>query len=450
MVIRRIKRLIVIFILLFLSAGAIVTVQARGDLGEYDWAGFDGPVNIGFGNYWQGPRNEEFTQKCKEQSFLFFTDIMGMTEESACAILGNMENEGGFDPTTTEGRKPWSETLPLLGGLGGGLGMVGFTDPSVMAPWGNLCKEQGVPWTDLDCQLNAIAEVLPNVVEISKNAGFPYADPKINTWEDFKNSKDLVSCCIIFIHGYERCQGYYTEEVHKKRAESGQRVLEEMRSKGLTGKQYEAKNNPPEVYNNNQVNKNHNANDQLESDDTEERVARDEWSLEGMPEKSTFMQESKTPVQTTTRGELTAREQIELGNLKENVEATTIANRVSFRRRLVTMAGLLFCIYATLVLVAYVFDVNNPFFELSLVSILTLGMFHPKYINRAVGGNGSFYQTMHQGDDTKKMFVMVLMFFALGLLLCTGGVGVFIFQKIDFMNSIADGAYNFFAGVGVY
>lgn len=446
---RKLKNACIVILLLVITFTTSITVHAQRDLGDYDWAGYDGPTNIGFGDYWKGPVNHEFLQKCKEQSFLFFTDIMGMSDESACAILGNMENEGGFDPTTTEGRKPWAQTVPLLGGLGGGLGMVGFTDPSVMKPWGNLCKEQGVPWTDLDCQLNAIADVLPAVVDNSKHAGYPYADPKINTWEDFKNSTDLQSCCNIFIHGYERCQGYWTEEVHQKRGDSGKRILEEMKEKGLSGKQYEAKNNPKEVYNNNQVNKDHNAKDKLDSEnngDEEERVARNEWDLEGMPQKSEFMKSPKK-VELANKNELTDMEKLQLGNLKENIRATEVENRVNFRRRAVTMIGLMFCIYAILILLAYLLDINNPFFSLSFVSILTFGFFHPKYINRAVNGNGNMYQTMHQGEDTKKMFMTVGLFFVLGLLLCTGSVGVFVFQKIDFLNQIADGAYNFFAGV---
>lgn len=443
---RTIKNIFILFLVFTIGFVPCLTVFAA-DLGSYDWAGYNGPTNIGYGDYWKGPVNQEFIQGCKEQSFLFFTDIMGMTDESACAILGNMANEGGFDPTTTEGRKPWAQTLPLLGGLGGGLGMVGFTDPSVMKPWGDMAKENGVPWTDLDCQLNAIADVLPSVVENSKHAGYPYVDPKINSWDDFKSSTDLQSCCNIFIHGYERCQGYQSEAVHSKRGDSGREVLEEMKSKGLSGKQYEAKNNPKEVYNDNQINKDHNSNDKLNKDDgeQEERVARKEWDSEGMPEQSEFMTNPKT-VTMLNPNDLTAREKLEVGNIKESIQSTEKGNRARFRRQIVAMVGLVCCIYATILLLLYIIDVNNPFFSISLVSIFTFGLYNPKYENRAIGKTHSMWQTMHQGKDTVKIFGFILGIFIIGLLLCTGSIGIFIFQKIDFINQIADGAYNWFSG----
>lgn len=435
------KRVMAILVVVCVMLCPCLVVESL-DLGSYDWAGFKGEVNIGYGNHWRNPPHPEINQVCKEQCFLFFTDVMGMTDESACGILGNMDLEGGFDPTTTEGRKPWAETLPYLGGSGGGLGLVGFTDQSVMKPLGDMAVEYDVPWTDLDLQLNAIADMLPGVVATAET--YNYIAPKITSWEDYKASTSVKDCCLIFLYGYERCQGYSTQAVMDKRVASAQEMYEEMKEKGISGTQYEAKNNPKEVYNGVQINKDHNAKGKKEKH--EQGSARTEWDTTGMPQKTAWMETGTPEQKLTTTSDLTVAEKLKFGNIQDSIVLTERTNRANFMRQLIAMAGLLLCLYSMFLLVAYLFDINNPFINISLVTIMTFGLYHPKYPDKAVGGLASTHQVFHQGGDTRKILSMVVFTMVLGILLCTGAIGVYLTRKLDLINQVADGLYQFYAG----
>lgn len=382
------------------------------DLGSYDWVGFNGPVNVAR----TVSNAEEFIQKCKEQCYLFFTTVKGMTPESACGILGNIQAECGFDPTTTQGWIPWSQVI--FGTTG--LGLTQFTYYTVQKGLGDFAKQNGVPWTDMDCQLNYMSEELASVMQTASHYG--YSNPSIQSWEDLRNSTDLQAVSNIWLYGHERCAGYNTSAVQATRAGFGQAILEELKGK-LEGQKYDAKNNPAEVYNGSQMQNVNSSNDtNTNTINTGKRKFKVflEWELTGMPNKSETMKDVPH-TELLEENKLSTIEQYRVGMLSDSIRTTEQANRSNFRRRVMAMIGLIFCLYSVLVLVGYIIDINNPFFDLSMVEILTFKLFRPK-----------------KEDDKKKLFMLVGGSMVLGILICTGAIATIYLNKARYLKAVYD------------
>ena len=156
-----------------------------------------------------------------------------------------------------------------------------------------------------------------------------------------------------------------------------------------------------------------------------------EWELKGMPEKSPFMKDPRNAPDSTQRSELSVKEQLELGNLQTNVSATESENRMIFLRKSVMMFGLFLCIYAVFMLLAYVFDMSNPFFNISLLTCITFGLIHVDYYKENKN-------ILNQGTGSKKALVMMIMTFSVGILICTGVLTMYVVQKLDFFNNLLD------------
>lgn len=397
---------------------AQVEVQAV-DMGKYDWKGFSGDVNL----ITTGKAGMDFIQQVKKQCFLYFTSVEGMSDESACGILGNIEAECSFDPTVTEGGIPWSSFI--FGTTG--LGLVGFTWPDLQRNLGDLAYDNGVPWTDMDCQLNAVTNLAESVVEQAKIYG--YSDPSINSWDDFRKSTNLTACSNIWLYGYERCWMYNTSTIMDKRANLGKAILEEVKSNGWSGGKYEAKNNPPEVYNNHQIRDGDGK--KLSDDENRKSKGEDldkwdmvkEWELEGMPEKSVTMADTRTFELTGIR-DMSVVESIRLANINTQIQETEKENKVKLRRTMMAMLGILVSTYGMLILIFYLFDICNPFISISLVQYASFGLFHPRYENKTADGHLTIYQVIRQGDDGHKILWFIFFSMALGILLCTGSIGI--------------------------
>ena len=70
---------------------------------------------------------------------------------------------------------------------------------------------------------------------------------------------------------------------------------------------------------------------------------------------------------------LTVKQRQHLASIKEDVTSVDGFNLITFLRTLVAFVGILFFVWAIFLMVAYLFDRSNIFFEVSLVSILTFG-----------------------------------------------------------------------------
>lgn len=98
-----------------------------------------------------------------------------------------------------------------------------------------------------------------------------------------------------------------------------------------------------------------------------------EWELVGMTKRK-YLYESQNKIELPNGDSgLSVKQRQHLASIKEDVTAVDGFNLIVFLRTLVAFVGILFFAWAIFLIVAYLFDRSNIFFEISLVSILTMG-----------------------------------------------------------------------------
>ena len=98
-----------------------------------------------------------------------------------------------------------------------------------------------------------------------------------------------------------------------------------------------------------------------------------EWELVGMSKRK-YLYESQNKIELPNGDSgLSVKQRQHLASIKEDVTAVDGFNLIVFLRTLVAFVGILFFAWAIFLIVAYLFDRSNIFFEISLVSILTMG-----------------------------------------------------------------------------
>lgn len=157
-----------------------------------------------------------------------------------------------------------------------------------------------------------------------------------------------------------------------------------------------------------------------------------EWEIEGMPEKSKSMQETKETPPLTTSTDLSTAEKVKYQDISESVGITNQINRMNLIRKLVSMAGLVMCIYAMFVLVGYLFDINNPFFDLSMVTMLTFGLLTVEYKSEQTKS------LWNQGEGSRQVMTLIIGFMVVGMLICTGALSIYAMQKLNNLNQLYD------------
>ena len=98
-----------------------------------------------------------------------------------------------------------------------------------------------------------------------------------------------------------------------------------------------------------------------------------EWELVGMSKRK-YLYESQNKIELPNGDSgLSVKQRQHLASIKEDVTAVDGFNLIVFLRTLVAFVGILFFEWAIFLIVAYLFDRSNIFFEISLVSVLTMG-----------------------------------------------------------------------------
>lgn len=135
-----------------------------------------------------------------------------------------------------------------------------------------------------------------------------------------------------------------------------------------------------------------------------------EVDLEGMPDMSRFLVRNQSMKDLTQASDLTYAERIKLEDIKTDMRTEKQANNLRMVNSMISMFGLLLCLYSVFLLVAYYFDKANVFLDFSLVRVLTFGKIS---IEDDFGFHDKDTGTRHISAKQFHIFVFVLLIFSI-------------------------------------
>lgn len=278
----------------------------------------------------------------------------GYSDAAVSAILGNINQESGFDFTL-------EEDASTVTSQGAGFGLIQWTGGRRTA-LENFIKDKYNGKNSLEAQVAFFVhetETSHAGVFSRERTGLgnldsvldQYYKEKYTSWDDFKKAKDVNSATVAFMAFMEvpglphwENRGPIAEGILKNWAKE---------FKGGTGSSEGGK-------------------DTIEANIGDSGLPK-EWELVGLTKRK-YLYESQNKIELP-KGDsgLSVKQRQHLASIKEDVTAVDGFNLITFLRTLVAFVGILFFVWAIFLMVAYLFDRSNIFFEVSLVSILTFG-----------------------------------------------------------------------------
>lgn len=154
-----------------------------------------------------------------------------------------------------------------------------------------------------------------------------------------------------------------------------------------------------------------------------------ESELVGMPKRENQLKDYQTPIEFPGVEDLAATHQHNASALEDSI---TVDKKgvIHYLRVFTTYAGIIIAIYGTIILVAYVFDRNNIWIEISAIAVVTLGRY--KFDDSDLSKEELDYYPM----GMREMFKVVLLTEIIGLLLYSGIIYIFIEIVIHLISSI--------------
>lgn len=278
----------------------------------------------------------------------------GYSDAAVSAILGNINQESGFDFTL-------EENAATVTSQGAGFGLIQWTGGRRTA-LENFIKDKYNGKNSLEAQVAFFVhetETSHAGVFSRERTGLSnldsvldqYYKEKYSSWDDFKKAKDVNSATVAFM-AFMEVPGLPHWENRGPIAEG---ILKNWAKEftGGTGSSESDKGTVEANLGNNKLPK--------------------EWELVGMTKRK-YLYESQNKIELPNGDSgLSAKQRQHLASIKEDVTAVDGFNLIVFLRTLVAFVGILFFAWAIFLIVAYLFDRSNIFFEISLVSILTMG-----------------------------------------------------------------------------
>ena len=322
----------------------------------------------------------------KENAKAFFLSLReeGVSKEVAAAMTARANSESGFDPFMLEGgesswqarlKAPESDDAPAYGFLqmqdrrpSGRLGKMlafveqfeggkGTSDPKVSARAQAKAALEEFKSHDIFASY-PVKDAGGSAVVTTTGVSYPinlkdygYTEP-IDSFEKFKALKDAKLATLVWTMSAVRPAGDAYAGSYKNDFAMIDPILKEFGSLAVDG-----------------------------SSDSGDKVGADlgsdglpkEWELVGMSKrKYLYESQNKLDLPSSDSG-LTVKQRQHLASIKEDVTSVDGFNLITFLRTLVAFVGILFFVWAIFLMVAYLFDRSNIFFEVSLVSILTFG-----------------------------------------------------------------------------
>ena len=322
----------------------------------------------------------------KENAKAFFLSLReeGVSKEVAAAMTARANSESGFDPFMLEGgesswqarlKAPEYDSPPAYGFLqmqdrssGGRLGKMlafveqfeggkGTSDPKVSARAQAKAALEEFKSHDIFASY-PVKDAGGSAVVTSTGVSYPinlkeygYTEP-IDSFEKFKALKDAKLATLVWTMSAVRPSGDAYAGSYKNDFAMIDPILKEFGSLAVDGSS--------------------DSGDKVDADLGSDGLPK-EWELVGMSKrKYLYESQNKLDLPSSDSG-LTVKQRQHLASIKEDVTSVDGFNLITFLRTLVAFVGILFFVWAIFLMVAYLFDRSNIFFEFSLVSILTFG-----------------------------------------------------------------------------
>jgi len=322
----------------------------------------------------------------KENAKAFFLSLReeGVSKEVAAAMTARANSESGFDPFMLEGgesgwearlKAPEYDSPPAYGFLqmqdrssGGRLGKMlafveqfdggkGTSDPKVSAKAQAKAALEEFKSHDIFASY-PVKDEGGTAVVTTTGVSYPinlkdygYTEP-IDSFEKFKSLKDAKLATLVWTMSAVRPAGWAYANSYKNDFAMIDPILSEFGGLSVDGSS--------------------NSGDKVDADLGSDKLPK-EWELVGMSKrKYLYESQNKLDLPSSDSG-LTVKQRQHLASIKEDVTAVDGFNLITFLRTLVAFVGILFFVWAIFLMVAYLFDRSNIFFEVSLVSILTFG-----------------------------------------------------------------------------
>lgn len=321
----------------------------------------------------------------KENAKAFFLSLReeGVSSEVAAAMTARANSESGFDPFMLEGgQSGWDKRLqapeydsPKAYGFlqmqdrspGGRLGKMlafveqfeggkGTSDPKVSARAQAKAALEEFKSHDIFASYPVEASG-DGAVVTSTGTYYPinikeygYTEP-INSFEKFKNLKNAKLATLVWTMSAVRPDGGAYRDSYKNDFAMIDPILKEFGGLSVDGSSNS---------------------DKVDADLGNDGLPK-EWELVGMSKRK-YLYESQNKIDLPNGDSgLSVKQRQHLASIKEDVTAVDGFNLIVFLRTLVAFVGILFFAWAIFLIVAYLFDRSNIFFEISLVSIMTMG-----------------------------------------------------------------------------
>lgn len=322
----------------------------------------------------------------KENAKAFFLSLReeGVSKEVAAAMTARANSESGFDPFMLEGgesgwearlKAPEYDSPPAYGFLqmqdrssGGRLGKMlafveqfeggkGTSDPKVSAKAQAKAALEEFKSHDIFASY-PVKDEGGTAVVTTTGVSYPinlkdygYTEP-IDSFEKFKSLKDAKLATLVWTMSAVRPAGWAYANSYKNDFAMIDPILSEFGGLSVDGSS--------------------SSGDKVDADLGSDKLPK-EWELVGMSKrKYLYESQNKLDLPSSDSG-LTVKQRQHLASIKEDVTAVDGFNLITFLRTLVAFVGILFFVWAIFLMVAYLFDRSNIFFEVSLVSILTFG-----------------------------------------------------------------------------
>ena len=278
----------------------------------------------------------------------------GYSDAAASAILGNINQESGFELN-------FEENPATVTAQGAGFGLIQWTGGR-RTKLENFIKEKFNGKSSLEAQVAFFVhetETSHKGAFSSERTGLGNLDAtldefykeKYSSWDDFKKAKDVLSATAAFMAFMEVPGAPHWEN----RGPIAEGILKNW-AKEFKGGSGSSEGN----------------NDKVEADLGNDGLPK-EWELVGLTKRK-YLYESQNKIELPNGDSgLSVKQRQHLASIKEDVTAVDGFNLIVFLRTLVAFVGILFFAWAIFLIVAYLFDRSNIFFEISLVSILTMG-----------------------------------------------------------------------------
>lgn len=320
----------------------------------------------------------------KENAKAFFLSLReeGVSKEVAAAMTARANSESGFDPFMLEGgesgwqarlKAPEYDSPPAYGFLqmqdrssGGRLGKMlafveqfeggkGTSDPKASARAQAKAALEEFKSHDIFASF-PVKDEGGSAVVTTTGVSYPinlrdygYKEP-IDSFEKFKSLKDAKLATLVWTMSAVRPAGWAYANSYKNDFAMIDPILNEFGNLSVDGS----------------------SNDKVDADLGNDGLPK-EWELVGMS-KRRYLYESQNKIELPNGDSgLSVKQRQHLASIKEDVTAVDGFNLIVFLRTLVAFVGILFFAWAIFLIVAYLFDRSNIFFEISLVSIMTMG-----------------------------------------------------------------------------